>query len=134
MFRNGVPDLRYVLRSPLLKVVILRMNCVSLDTIGIAAFGYDFGALQGKNSDVEAAFDALGTVPPVGIDVVLGLLGPVFPIVTKIPTKRMAVLQKLDRSMQEIAENLLQRSRKDSEAGILSRSSRSIMGALSMYS
>ena len=33
------------------------MNCVSLDTIGIAGFGHDFGALRGEHGIVEEAFD-----------------------------------------------------------------------------
>ena len=60
------------------------MNCVSLDTIGIAAFSHDFGALQGKRGDVEVAFDALGEVPPIGLDILFALLGPILPFVSNI--------------------------------------------------
>ena len=40
------------------------MNCISLDSIGIAGFGHDFGALEGKKSTVEQVFDAFGTLKP----------------------------------------------------------------------
>ena len=104
---------------------------MSLDTIGIAAFSHDFGALQGKRGDVEVAFDALGEVPPIGLDILFALLGPILPFVSKIPTKRHRMLSKLHRSMREIAESLLQQTRKDIDSDVVSHTSRSIMGALS---
>jgi len=53
-----------------------------------------------------------------------------FPVLLKVPTKRQNLKTKLNQAMQKIAENLLQRTKKDAEAGTFSSSSRSIMGAL----
>lgn len=108
------------------------MNCISLDSIGIAGFGHDFGALRGARSIVEQVFDSLGGVPTAGLAEVLFLLGPLNPsLYLMIPTGRQKTLQKLNRAMLDIAEGLLERTKKDAEAGILGASSRSIIGNLS---
>lgn len=108
------------------------MNCISLDSIGIAGFGYDFGALNGVHGAVEQAFDSLGGVPTVGIAEVVFLLGPLHPsLFGSLPTGRQKSLQKLNRGMLEIAEGLLEETKKDKKEGTLSASSRSIIGALS---
>ncbi|KAH8115577.1 cytochrome P450 [Phellopilus nigrolimitatus] len=108
------------------------MNCVSLDSIGIAGFGHDFGALEGRHSDVENMFDSFGTLPPLGISIIIPLLGQVLPFLMKIPTSRTRLVRKLHHSMEEIAEVLLTRSRKEKEAGESggNESDRSIIGAL----
>lgn len=114
--------------------VSFRMNCVSLDTIGLTAFGHDFGALYGKYGAVEEAFDMLGTAPPRGLDIITSILGPFFPFLLNIPTTRQMLLLKLNTAMQGIAEELLKKTREEVELGIIGSSSRSIMGALSELS
>lgn len=106
------------------------MNSVSLDTIGIAGFSHDFDALEGKQSAVADAFDSFGSAPPRGLSSIFPILGPVLPFLMKIPTRRRKMVQHLHKSMEEIAESLLERSRKEREAGVLGDSSRSIIGAL----
>ena len=66
---------------------IHRMNAVSLDTIGIAGFSHNFGALEGKHSSVAEAFDSFGSAPPRGLSIILPVLGPVLPILMKIDRK-----------------------------------------------
>lgn len=109
------------------------MNRVSLDTIGIAAFGHDFGALRGDHGVVEEGFDSLSTVPPRGISGALLLLATLFPILLKIPTRRQIILKKLNQAMQEIAEDLFKRTKRDAQAGTFSASSRSMIGTLSKF-
>lgn len=106
---------------------------MSLDTIGIAAFGHDFGALQGKHGVVEEAFASLNSAPPRGLSAVLLLLGPLFPVLHNVPTKRQITLKKLNQSMQEIAEDLFRKTKRDAQAGTFSASSRSIIGTLSKF-
>ncbi|KAI5117518.1 hypothetical protein M0805_009526 [Coniferiporia weirii] len=106
------------------------MNCVSLDSIGIAGFSHNFGTLEGRHSDVAEMFDSFGTNPPGAISTILGLLGPVLPFLVKIPTQRQRMILKLHNSMEEIAETLLERSRKEKEAGQVGDTGRSIIGAL----
>lgn len=109
------------------------MDRVSLDTIGIVAFGHDFGALQGEHGVVEEVFASLISAPPRGLSAVL-LLGPLFPVLYKYPTKCQVTLKKLDQSMQEIAEDLFRKTKRDAHAGTFSASSRSIIGTLSKFS
>ena len=107
------------------------MNCISLDTVGIAGFAHDFGALEGRHSDVEVLFDSFGSAPVgAGLSILLPLLAPVLPFLANIPTKRSRLVKKLHSSMEEVSEELLARSRKEKEAGDTGGSSRSIIGAL----
>ena len=107
------------------------MNCASLDSIGIAAFGHDFGALRGEHGTVEEAFDMFGSAPPRIIDVITILLGPTFPFLLNLPTQRRQVLRGLDKALQGVAESLLEGTRKEAELDVIGGSSRSIIGALS---
>ena len=119
----------------LIHILVFRMNCVSLDSIGIAGFGHDFGALYGRYSEIEEVFDAFGTRPPAGLMVLTILLGPALPILTKLPGKRASLISKLHKTMQEVSEALLKRSRREKElAGTASDTSRSIIGSLRKYS
>lgn len=103
------------------------MNCVSLDSIGLAGFGHDFGSLRGVHGEVEEVFDSLGSVPTVGMTEVLFLLGPLYPsLLARLPTSRQRKLLKLNRAMSKIAEDLLKETKEES----IDASSRSIIGAL----
>ncbi|OCB92139.1 cytochrome P450 [Sanghuangporus baumii] len=105
------------------------MNCVSLDSIGIAGFGHDFGALQGKRSSVEEVLDSFGTAPPMSM--VVMLLGQVIPILQKLPTTRGNLMRKLHDTMGGVSEQLLERSRKEKAlGGGVTDTSRSIIGSL----
>lgn len=110
------------------------MNAISLDTIGIAGFSHDFGALEGKLSAVVDAFESFGSAPPRGLTAIIPILGQVLPFLLKIPNRRRTLLLQLHESIAEIAGSLLERSRKEKEAGILGDSSRSIIGALRKFS
>lgn len=129
-YRNGT-QLHLYLFTNALAQLHHRMNFVSLDTIGIAGFSHNFGALEGKYSAVAEAFDSFGGSPPSGLAIILPVLSPVLPLLMKIPTRRRRMFDHLHKSMEEIAEKLLERSRKEKEAGIIGESSRSIIGALS---
>ena len=108
-----------------------RMNCVSLDSIGIAGFGHDFGALHGKRSTVEEVFDSFGTAPPMSM--IILLLGQVIPILQKLPSTRVDMMKKLQDIMGEVSEQLLERSRKEkASGGGATDTSRSIIGSLRM--
>lgn len=107
------------------------MNCISLDSVGIAGFGHDFGALDGKHSAIEEVFDSFGQRPSMGMMVFVILLGTALPILSKIPTSRTRLMSKLHNTMEEVSEGLLERSRKEKEmGGAASHTSRSIIGSL----
>ena len=109
------------------------MNHVSLDSVGIAGFSHDFGSLHGSHSDVAEIFDAFGTLPTSALNIIIFLLGSVFPFLSWIPTERKKLTDRLKVSMHQISEILLDRSRKEKLAGTVGGTERSIIGQLSEY-
>jgi cytochrome P450 len=108
------------------------MNYISLDTIGIAGFSHDFGSLDGKRASVTKVFDTFGNNQQASaVNKVLRLLASVFPVITKIPTKRRNLMKKLNTTMEEISIDLLIRSRREKDANISGRDEeKSIIGLL----
>ncbi|OBZ66782.1 GDP-L-fucose synthase [Grifola frondosa] len=90
------------------------MNHVSLDSIGIAGFSHDFGSLDGKESAVATVFDAFGTLKPSVLTVLILLFAHTFPILFKIPTPHRRLQTQLNSSMEEIVDELLENTRKES--------------------
>ncbi|KIK44321.1 hypothetical protein CY34DRAFT_642271 [Suillus luteus UH-Slu-Lm8-n1] len=92
------------------------MNHISLDTIGIAGFSYDFGSLDGKHASVTEVFF---------------LLASAFPIITKLPNNRMKLTKKLNITMGEISNDLLLRSRQEKDVNMTeAEKEKSIIGLL----
>ncbi|EPQ51852.1 cytochrome P450 [Gloeophyllum trabeum ATCC 11539] len=105
------------------------MNRVSLDSIGIAGFGHDFGALRGKESTVAQVFDAFNTLKPSFFAIVGFILGPTLPILAKLPTERRALTMRWTSSVAQMAAELLERVRKENEEGVKTEE-KSIIGLL----
>ncbi|EPS95222.1 hypothetical protein FOMPIDRAFT_87477 [Fomitopsis schrenkii] len=105
------------------------MNHVSLDTVGIAGFSHDFGTLQGKHSAVASTFDAFGSLKPGLLGGVQFIIGLVFPWVLKLPTGFRKLVNRLNVHMGEIAQELLENTRKESE-GESKTEDKSIIGLL----
>ncbi|KAG1750208.1 cytochrome P450 [Suillus lakei] len=108
------------------------MNHISLDTVGIAGFSHDFGSLDGKRASVTEVFDTFGNSHKASaVTQVLVLLASVFPIITKIPTKRRKLMKKLGVTMGEISNDLLIRSRLEKDENVNERDKeKSIIGLL----
>ncbi|KAG2144262.1 cytochrome P450 [Suillus clintonianus] len=108
------------------------MNHISLDTIGIAGFSHDFGSLDGKRASLTEVFDTFGNNPQASaVNQALILLASVFPIITKIPTKRTNLSRKLSEAMGEISNDLLIRSRREKDVNMSERDEeKSIIGLL----
>ncbi|KAG1818536.1 cytochrome P450 [Suillus subaureus] len=108
------------------------MNYISLDTIGIAGFSHDFGSLDGKRASVTEVFDTFGNNQKASAgNQVLLLLASAFPIITKIPTKRIDLIKKLSAAMGEISDDLLIRSRREKDVNTSGRDEeKSIIGLL----
>ncbi|KAG6815527.1 hypothetical protein H0H87_000954 [Tephrocybe sp. NHM501043] len=92
------------------------MNHVSLDSIGIAGFSHDFRSLSGSIPTIVRVFESLktGTSP---LSLLVFLLGSTFPILLKLPTSDNTTWTKLHDEMAEIAQDLLERTRKERERG-----------------
>ncbi|KAF8871926.1 cytochrome P450 [Infundibulicybe gibba] len=91
------------------------MNHISLDSIGIAGFGHDFGSLDGKRTSVADVFASFGTAGTSSFSNLIFLLSPVLPMLTKLPTGRNQVMKRLHVAMSAIADELLERTRKERE-------------------
>ncbi|KAF9478457.1 cytochrome P450 [Pholiota conissans] len=89
------------------------MNHISLDAIGIAGFGHDFHALDGKESAVVDVFDSFASGDTSLLSHFVFLMGPVLPILQKLPTKQNLTFRKLRATMRSIADELLERNRRE---------------------
>ncbi|KAJ7128343.1 cytochrome P450 [Mycena epipterygia] len=82
------------------------MNHISLDTIGLAGFSHDFGALSGRTSAVATVFNSIGSKPSFA-DTALLLLSLLTPIFDNIPTGRRSMLDQLTKTMRGLANTFL---------------------------
>ena len=103
----------------------------SLDSIGLAGFSHDFGALDGKHSSITAVFDSFSASNMSMTYIVLGLLAQVFPILVDVSTARTRLLQKMDSVMKEISNNLLAWMKNELEKGLVTEGEKSVIGLLS---
>ncbi|KAE9395500.1 cytochrome P450 [Gymnopus androsaceus JB14] len=103
------------------------MNHIALDSIGIAGFSHDFGSLDGKPCTVADAFENLSTGKSSVLESIMFLLSVLIPILRNLPSKRQTKLLELSRSLQEIANILLERN-KNANADI--NDEKSIIGLL----
>ncbi|KAG2125569.1 cytochrome P450 [Suillus cothurnatus] len=111
--------------------VIEVQNC-SLDTIGIAGFSHDFGSLDGKHASVTEVFDTFGNNQQASaVNQIFFMLASAFPIIAKLPTKRMKLMKKLRVTMGEISNDLLLRSRREKDVNMKdAEEEKSIIGLL----
>lgn len=87
------------------------MNHISLDSIGIAGFSHNFGALDGNNTPVVDVFDSFASSDTSFLSKLVFFLGPVFPMLQKLPTKQNRMFKRLRRTMGDIADELMSRDR-----------------------
>ncbi|KAJ6487643.1 cytochrome P450 [Mycena sanguinolenta] len=85
------------------------MNHISLDTIGLAGFAHDFGALSGKASTIAKAFDEIGSKPSF-LDTVSLMLSLIFPFFSMgvIPTARGSLINQLRKEMLALGDKFLE--------------------------
>ncbi|KAF7331088.1 Cytochrome P450 [Mycena venus] len=107
------------------------MNRVALDSMGIAGFSHDFQYLEGKDSSVTAAFKSLELQEGSLFTNVIFFLGVLFPLLHKLPTQRIRLLRQLRRNLNEIAERLLENTRREKENDVAEEhADKSIIGLL----
>jgi cytochrome P450 len=108
------------------------MNYVSLDTIGLAGFSHDFGALDGKQASVTQIFDTFSSSSSAStLNIGLSLLANVFPFLVQIPTARSRLTSKLNRAMEEISNTLLARTKRELDTGVVGdEEEKSVIGLL----
>ncbi|KAF8890478.1 cytochrome P450 [Infundibulicybe gibba] len=92
------------------------MNAFTLDTIGMAGFSHDFGALKGRTSAVSEALGSFGDAKPDPLTILMFIIGPVFPWMAKLPVKRNILFENLRKHTQAIADTLLEENRAERKA------------------
>ncbi|KAJ7858741.1 cytochrome P450 [Mycena leptocephala] len=102
------------------------MNHVSLDTIGLAGFSYDFGTLSGNTSEVATVFDSIGSSSGF-VDKLFFLLSLIAPIFEHVPTPRRAMLGKLKKTMLGLGVKFLKST---GTGGSVGNTDRSVIGLL----
>ena len=111
------------------------MNRVSLDSIGVAGFGHDFGALQGKKTEIIEVFDAFANLGTDYFFIIIFLLGSKLPFLNRIPTARSNLFTRLGASLRDVSGELLSKSRAEKESGgLTAEMSQSIIGTLRKFS
>ncbi|KAF8650590.1 hypothetical protein AX16_005188 [Volvariella volvacea WC 439] len=88
------------------------INHFTLDTIGSAGFGYDFGAMQGRRSAVLDTLDIFNAKPPEGLAKIIHMVNFILPILTGLPIGRKRLFMKLSATMKTILSQIFNESRK----------------------
>jgi len=84
---------------------------------------------------VTEVFDTFGNNQQASaLNQVLLLLASVYPIITKIPTERSNLIEKLGVAMEKISDELLTRSRREKDVNMSERDEKSVIGLLSTLS
>ncbi|KAK0231616.1 cytochrome P450 [Armillaria fumosa] len=83
------------------------MNRISMDSIGIAGFSHDFGAINGK----PQIFDSLDLSSGAAFFAFTIIVGSVFPAVLRLPSKRKGGLAAMNRVFTSIADQLLAKAK-----------------------
>ncbi|KAJ7476918.1 cytochrome P450 [Mycena galericulata] len=102
-----------------------------LDSIGIAGFSHDFRYIEGHESSVTAAFEALQVSEMTFFAELLFSLAFTFPWLLNVPTQRMRLFWELRRSLNVIADRLLTNTRREKEGNVAEElTDKSVIGLL----
>ncbi|OJA09904.1 hypothetical protein AZE42_06198 [Rhizopogon vesiculosus] len=104
------------------------MNHISLDGVGIAVLSHDFGALDGKDTDVAHVLNAFNSSVTDTANMVV--LAQRFPSILKLPLPRVQFSQKLNLIVGNICHEMLARTRKEKETGGTEQGDKSCLGLL----
>ncbi|KAI6026700.1 cytochrome P450 [Pisolithus microcarpus] len=107
------------------------MNHISLDTIGLAGFSHNFGSLDGQLTPVTTILDTLGSAPNRSVlNASWFAISQVVPALVHLPTRRTMLLREMEQTLSKISKELLERTRKEKEAGIVDGKDKSIIELL----
>ncbi|KAG2152823.1 cytochrome P450 [Suillus clintonianus] len=104
------------------------MNHISLDSAGIGILSYDFGALDGIDSDVAHVLNAFSSSASSSYNLVT--LAHRFPSILKLPLPRIQFSQKLNLIVGRICHEMVSRMRKEKETGGAEQGDKSSLGLL----
>ncbi|KAK0191730.1 cytochrome P450 [Armillaria mellea] len=97
------------------------MNRISMDSIGIAGFSHDFGAIDGK----PQIFDSVNLSKGGASFTLTVIVGNVFPAVLRLPSERKRRLAAMNRVFTGIADQLLEKAKEHGD-----KEDKSVLGLL----
>ncbi|KAK0506763.1 cytochrome P450 [Armillaria luteobubalina] len=97
------------------------MNRISMDSIGIAGFSHDFGAIEGK----PQIFDRVDLSGGAAFFAFVIIAGSMFPAVLRLPSKRKEAIVDMNRVFSGVADQLLSKAKEHGN-----EEDKSIMGLL----
>ena len=98
-----------------------------MDSLGLAAFGHSFGALDGKNPKVFRIFDGFKIPSDTNIfSKIVFLASAFFPILRRIPTEANRLSRDAKKSLEAVADVLLAEAGRGTDAMM----DKSVMGLL----
>lgn len=107
------------------------MNHISLDTIGLAGFSHNFGSLDGQLASVTTILDTLGSAPNRSVlNAGWFAMSQVIPALVYLPTRRMLLFGEIEKTLSEISQELLEKTRKEKEVGTADGRDKSIIELL----
>ncbi|KAJ6580333.1 cytochrome P450 [Mycena sp. CBHHK59/15] len=107
------------------------MNRIAMDSIGLAGFSHDFKSLEGQQSPVTNAFAALQFTERNLMSDLVFILSFTFPSLLNLPTERLGLFRELRRSMNVIAQRLLEDTRREKDNNVAEElTDRSVIGLL----
>ncbi|KAJ7775694.1 cytochrome P450 [Mycena maculata] len=106
------------------------MNLVALDSIGIAGFAHDFRTLDGEYSAVAAAFESLSSKDDSALSKLIFIVGIRLPFLARLPTQRNCTMGNLRRTMSGIADEMLEKIRREKSHATDESFDRSVIGLL----
>jgi hypothetical protein len=98
-----------------------------LDTIGLAGFSHDFGALDSKPSAVATAFADFADAGMGLGDAVVFFVQFLFPQIISLPTPRQRAINNLHEASGQIAKEMIKKVQMDERE----KGERSVMGLMS---
>ncbi|SGY30035.1 BQ5605_C002g01109 [Microbotryum silenes-dioicae] len=110
--------------------VLKWLSKLTLDTIGVAGFGYDCGALSGTPSELASAFQSIltggGSIPkkvPISQLLLTRLTGhfaTLFPNINLsklVPNKRVQLIRIFTETMERVSRKIIEEKREELRAG-----------------
>ncbi|KAG6811698.1 hypothetical protein H0H92_006205 [Tricholoma furcatifolium] len=106
------------------------LSNLALDSIGIAGFGHDFGCLDGNVPIFARIYGSLNSSAGKADmkSFLISLLAPIMPFLLRMSTTKNQVWTELRTALAKIADDLLERTQKDRESGLMEE--KSIIGLL----
>ncbi|KAF7359942.1 Cytochrome P450 [Mycena venus] len=91
------------------------MSRLTLDSIGLSAFQYDFGSITGLASRIANAVDAFAQLDQTPINVVAPLFLHIFPFIYRVPSARISMMLELHASLRGAGAAIIENYKKSKD-------------------